>query len=347
MRQTLTQSLRLSAIRQTPLGFAVDLDLRGANMSPLATMRRHFDDLMLGSLELFCLAAEHQSFSLAAQVAGLNPAAVSRNIARLEARLGVKLFVRSTRRIHLTDGGRAYFEQCRHALELLREAQTRVTSEQQAPAGLIRLSAASPYAHYRVLPLLPRFKARFPQVEFEIHMSNRNIDFTSEDFDLAIRGRTPPDSTLIARKLEDAELVLAAAPAYLARAGRLRTLDDLAHHECLQFVLPSTGQAIPWLFRSNGADIELATPAGYRCAEDYLGTVTLARSGAGVLQTYRYIVEDDLRSGRLVELLPETGGRSRPFSLLYPDRQHTALRVRAFIDFLADEIAQRAGSRSL
>ena len=303
------------------------------------TMARHFDDLMLGSLELFCLAAEHESFTLAAQAAGLNPAAVSRTIARLEDRLGVRLFVRNTRRIHLTEGGKAYFEDCRQALALLRSAESRVTGEHQAPSGLLRFSVASPYGHYRVLPLLPRFRARYPQVEFEVHMSNRNIDFTAESFDLAIRGRVPPDSTLVARKLEDAELVLVAAPSYLTRTGTPRTLEDLSRHECLQFVLPSTGQPIPWLFRSAGEEVEFHTPNSYRCVEDYLGPVTLARLGAGLLQTYRYIVEDDLAQGRLLELMPESGGRSRPFSIIYPNRQHTALRVRSFIEFLAEALS--------
>jgi DNA-binding transcriptional LysR family regulator len=305
-------------------------------------MTRRFDDLMLGSLELFCLAAEHESFTLAAQAAGLNPAAVSRTIARIEDRLGVRLFVRTTRRIHLTEGGRTYFEHCRQALALMRDAESRVTGEQQAPSGLLRISVASPYGHYRVLPLLPRFRFRYPQVEFEVHMGNRNIDFTTEDFDLAIRGRTPPDSTLVARKLEDAELVLVAAPSYLARAGTPRSLDELSRHECLQFLLPSTGQSIPWLFRHDGRDVEIRTPNSYRCVEDYLGPVTLVRLGAGLLQTYRYIVQDDLAQGRLRELLPELGGRSRPFSIIYPNRQHTALRVRAFIDFLTEELS--AGS---
>jgi len=305
-------------------------------------MARRFDDLMVGSLELFCLAAEHESFTLAAQAAGLNPAAVSRTVARLEDRLGVRLFTRTTRRIHLTDGGRSYYEHCRQALALMRDAESQLTGEQQAPSGLLRLSVASPYGHYRVLPLLPRFRARYPQVEFEVHMSNRNVDFTAEDFDLAIRGRTPPDSTLVARKLEDAELVLVASPAYLTRAGAPRSLDDLQHHECLQFLLPSTGQPIPWLFRRDGHEVEVQTPNNYRCVEDYLGPVTLARLGAGLLQTYRYIVEDDIAQGRLRELLPESGGRSRPFSVVYPNRQHTALRVRAFIEFLVEELSAAA-----
>ncbi len=307
-------------------------------------MERNLNDVMLGTLELFCLAAELESFTAAAQAAGLNPAAVSRSVARLEERLGVRLFVRSTRRIHLTDSGRTYFDHCRQALSLMRDAESKLTGAQTAPSGLLRISIASPYGHYRVLPLLPKFRALYPLVQFELNLSNRNVDFTAEDFDLAIRGRTPPDSSLVARKLEDAELVLVASPAYLARAAAPRSLEELSRHDCLQFVLPSTGQFVSWQFRVDGRDVDLPTPPSYRCVDDYLGVVTLARQGAGLLQTYRYIVQEDLASGRLQELLPEFGGRSRPFSLISPNRQHTALRVRAFIDFLVQELSNdRAG----
>jgi DNA-binding transcriptional LysR family regulator len=258
-------------------------------------------------------------------------------IAREIFGLGVRLFVRTTRRVHLTDEGRLYFERCREALSLMRDAEGQLSGHQLAPSGLLRISVASPYGHYRVLPLLPRFRAIHPLVQFEIHLSNRNVDFTAEDFDLAIRGRAPPDSSLVARKLEDAELVLVAAPAYLARAGTPSSLDELVQHECLQFVLPSTGQSVPWLFRVDGQDLELRTAPTYRCADDYLGVVTLVRQGAGLLQTYRYIVQEDIVAGRLREILPENGGRSRPFSLIYPNRLHVPLRVRALIEFLVGE----------
>jgi DNA-binding transcriptional LysR family regulator len=115
-------------------------------------------------------------------------------------------------------------------------------------------------------------------------------------------------------------------------------LSALAVHDCVHFVLPSTGQSVPWLFRRDGRDIELRPRASYRCTDDYLGTVTLARQGAGLLQTYRYIVQEDLAQGGLQELLPEAGRRSRPFSLIYPNRHHAALRVRALIDFLVVEL---------
>jgi DNA-binding transcriptional LysR family regulator len=299
-------------------------------------MQRQFDDVLLGSIELFCLAAELSSFTAAATAAGVTPAAVSRSVSRLEERLGVRLFTRTTRRIRLTDSGQAYFEQCRHALTQLVEAERAVTGQQSMPSGLVRISMPTPYGHHRVLPLLPAFRARYPQVHVEVHLSNRNIDFAGEGYDLVIRGRDQADSSLIARKLEDAELVVVAAPAYLARAGTPESLDALDRHDCIQFELPSNGRKIPWLFRQNGKDVEVFTTGGYSCSEDLLGGVTLARHGAGLFQTYRYIIEKELREGTLVEVLTTYGGRSRPFSLLYPHGRHLASRVRALVDFILE-----------
>lgn len=302
-------------------------------------MKRNFHNVLLGSIELFCLAAEHGNFTSAANAAGVTPAAVSRSILRLEERLGVRLFVRTTRQIRLTDAGQVYFNQCRQALDQLVDAEREITGGQSAPSGVLRISMPTPYGHYRVLPLLPEFRARYPEVQVETHLSNRNIDFADEGYDLAIRGRSPPDSSLIARKLEDAELVLVATPAYLKRAGTPQTLDDLQQHDCIQFELPSTGRKIAWPFhRNDGEVIEVVTPSSYCCSDDALGIATLARSSAGLVQTYRFIVEQDLARGDLVELLPQHGGTSRPFLLLYPHARHLSLRVRTFVDFLVEKL---------
>lgn len=301
-------------------------------------MARETRGVMLGSIELFCLAAELESFTAAATQAGLTPAAVSRAIGRLEERLAVRLFVRSTRKIRLTDGGRAYYAQCKQALGQLAEAERELTGRQTEPAGLLRISAPTTFGHYLLLPLLPAFRKRHPQVQVEVQVSNRNVDFTAESFDLAIRARTPPDSGLVARKLMDAELVVAAAPAYLRRAGRPKKLEDLAGHECIQFLLPRTGQRVAWEFRRDGEDVEIETPGSYTCADDVLAVATLARAGAGLVQTHRFIVQDDLARGTLVEVLQPFGGRARPFSLIYPASRHMPLRVRVFIDFLAEKV---------
>jgi DNA-binding transcriptional LysR family regulator len=295
-----------------------------------------FGDVMLGSIELFCRCAQAQSFTAAARHAGLTPAAVSRSIARLEARLGVRLFARSTRQVRLTDAGRDYYEECRAALARLADAERELAGRQQRPAGRLRISVPTPLGHYRILPLLPRFRARYPDVAIEVHLSNRNVDIAAEGYDLAIRGRAPPDSALVARKLVDAELVVVATPAFLRRHGTPRTPADLAGRECIQFVRPSTGQRVPWLFRVDGADVDVATHGSLCCADDLLGAATLARAGAGLVQIMRFVVEDDLASGALREVLKPHGGRARTFSVVYPGARHVPLRVRAFVDFLVE-----------
>ena len=311
-------------------------------------MSRDFDGVMLGSIELFCLSAELQGFTAAAQAAGLTPPAVSRSVSRLEERLGVKLFTRTTRQVRLTDSGRAYYERCRHALLQLVEAEREVTGQQVVPAGLLRISVPTSYGHSRVLPLLPGFQVLYPDVRIDVQVSNRNIDFTAEGFDLAIRGRVPPDSGMVARKLEDAALVVVASPSYLRRRGTPRTIESLQGHDCIQFLLPRTGQPVKWLLKDGEVDVELQTQGSITCSEDVLGAVTLARHGAGVLQTFRVVVEDDLARGTLKELLPQHAGTSRPFSIIYPANRHLPLRVRVFIDYLVEKLPKggiKPGSR--
>lgn len=309
-------------------------------------MQRKFDDLLLGSIELFCLAAEQGSFTLAANAASVTPAAVSRSVARLEERLGVRLFVRTTRQIRLTDSGQRYFEQCRQALSQLVDAEREATGQQTTPAGVLRISMPTPFGHYRVLPLLPAFRERYPQVQVEAHLSNRNIDFADQGYDLAIRGRAPDDSNLIARKLEDAELAVVAAPAYLRRAGVPQSIEDLQAHECIQFERPSSGRNIAWTFVDASGESDLVTQGSYGTSGDVLAGVTLARSGAGLFQTYRFIVEEDLREGRLVEVLSHCGRSSRPFILLYPHGRYLSSRVRVFVDFLVEHLARPSGKRT-
>lgn len=302
-------------------------------------MSRHFDDLQLGSIELFCLAAETGSFTAAANEAGITPAAVSRSVARLEERLGVRLFVRTTRQMRLTDDGRNYFEQCRQALTQLVDAERAVTGGQSIASGRLRVSVPTPYAHYRLFPRLAEFRRRYPQVQVDVHVSNRNIDFADEGYDLAIRGRDPADSSLVARRLEDAELVVVATPAYLQRAGTPQTPDDLAGHECIQFELPSTGRRVPWSFRVHGKPLEIETAGSLTVLEDYLATATLAKCGGGLMQAYRFTVQEELKRGDLVEVLQDYGQTTRPFLLIYPHARHVPSRVRAFIEFMLEDRA--------
>lgn len=302
-------------------------------------MARQFNEVMLSSIELFCLCATEGSFTAAARIAGVTPAAVSRSIARLEERLGVSVFTRSTRRISLTDAGLLYFQRCKEILGQLADAERELSGAQVLPSGLVRISVPTTFGHFRVLPLLPKFNALYPDIRLEVQMSNQSVDLTGP-YDLAIRGRNIPDSSLIARHLEDAQLVTVAAPSYLARAGTPVNLGELDNHNCIQFQRPATGQPIAWLFRHNGQLMEKLTQGNVCFIEDILGGVTLARHGGGIMQTYDFIVREQLKQGTLVELMPEFKGGFRPFSLLYSNNRHKPARVKVLIDFLVAHLSR-------
>ncbi len=200
--------------------------------------------------------------------------------------------------------------------------------------GNVSISVPTSYGHYFVLPLLPEFRRRYSDVTLHLDVSNRNIDFMADGFDLAIRGGEQRDSGLIARKLEVAPLVVVATPGYLERHGTPQTIESLAEHDCIQYLHPRTGQPIPWLFQVDGRDVEVKTKGGMACAGDILSAATLVRNGGGVLQTFRAAVETDLQQGTLKELLPDVSGGTRPFSIVYHSNRHMPLRMRVLIDFL-------------
>lgn len=160
------------------------------------------------------------------------------------------------------------------------------------------------------------------------------MDFVAEGFDLAVRGRALPESDLIARHLLDAALVVVAARGYLKARGMPACPDDLMQHDCREFLLPRTGQPVPWAFQTPEGDLDVAPRGGLRVIDDLLGCVTLCRHGGGLVQTYRFIVADELDRGELVEVMRDFAGRSRPFSLLFPRDAHMPSRVRVLIDFL-------------
>jgi DNA-binding transcriptional LysR family regulator len=289
----------------------------------------------LSTIALFCKSAELGSFTSAANAMGLTPAAVSRGVGRLEDRLGIKLFRRTTRSMSLTDDGRLYFEQCRAAIAQIDDAEKNITGQQSEPRGLLRISAPSTYAHYRLLPRLADFKSRYPLIELDINIANRNIDFVDDGYDVAIRLGTPPDSRLIARKLEDARVGVYATPVYLKKHGHPKSLADLKDkraHTLVPFVLPSTGKALPWIFMQDGQQIELVPNSTVQVSEGPIGCVVLARSSMGLVQTFSWIA--DSYQSEFVEVLKPFAGRTRPFYLLYPQNRHLSARVRALVDFL-------------
>jgi DNA-binding transcriptional LysR family regulator len=295
--------------------------------------------LQLGSIEQFCRAAETGSFTSAAEILGLTPAAVSRSISRLEQRLGVRLFLRTTRAVKLTTEGELYWKECQLALEQIAEAERAITGAQTVPSGPLRISVSAAYGTFRLLPLMPTFTELYPQIDIEISISDKIIDFVEEGFDVAIRLGIQQDSRLVAFKLEDAVLGVFGTLTYLAKKGEPRGIDDLIEHDCIQYISPNTGRPLQWLFTDEqGTLIEKPITSRMRVLNDALGAVAWVNAGGGLYQTYRFAVRDALRRGDLVEVLQEYGGRSRPFSILYPQNRHLSARVRAFVEFLRSAV---------
>jgi DNA-binding transcriptional LysR family regulator len=302
-------------------------------------MNTKLEAVQLASIAIFCKAAELEGFTDAARALGITPAAVSRSVSRLEARLNVRLFTRTTRQIRLTDEGRAYFEQCRQALAQIADAERTIGGDHAEPSGVLRVSTSTTYGHYRLMPLLPKFAARHPKLRFEINISNRNIDFVEEGYDVAIRLGIPQDSRLVARKLEDATLGVFAAPKYMEKYGVPKTLDDLRAHECIQFVLPSSGRGMPWIFHNaEGVEIDFVFEGRIRVQDDVLGCVTFARAGGGLFQIYHFVSKPYVANGELIEVLKKFSGRTRPFCALYPQNRHLSPKVRLFVDFLREQL---------
>lgn len=296
-------------------------------------MSRRFDHL--GDVETFVMVVERGSMTAGAVALGTTPSVLSRAITRLEARLGVQLLRRTTRRLSLTEQGRIYLEQSRAAFALIDDAERAMQGQGDELTGSVRLSVPTTYGHHRLPALLQRFSAHYPQVRVELSITNRNVDLVAEGYDLAIRLGHLPDSGLVARKLEDAPMCLIAAPSYVMRAGAPGSIGELPQHACLPFVMPSTGRVSPWILRDDGRDVDW-TPQGFlQLSDDVLGVVSLSLSGLGICQTYEFIARDLIAQGRAVEVLTQARGRSRPFSVIYAPHRRLSSASRALIEALA------------
>lgn len=293
----------------------------------------------LDSMEAFVAVAEHHSFSEAARRLNLSKSVISRQVSALEAQLGARLFHRTTRSLSLTEVGQAYYDRCSHILADIEEANLSVSSLQQAPRGRLRVNAPMSFSVLHLAPLLPVFLERYPQIDLDIAMNDRVINLIDEGFDLAVRIGKLVDSSLIARHLAPARIVLCASPDYIRRHGSPATPDDLAGHACLSYSNMTSPDE--WVFlRPDGQRKMVQVKSRLRANNgDTLREAALA--GAGLVILPSFIVGRDLQAGGLVSLLASYLPQETGIYAVYPHNRHLSPKVRAFVDFLAERFGPR------
>ncbi|VVD62164.1 LysR family transcriptional regulator [Pandoraea terrigena] len=290
-----------------------------------------------GDMEVFARVVEHGGFSAAARALHMTPSAVSKLIARLEARLGARLFNRSTRRLQLTPEGTAFHERAVRVLADI-EAAEREAAAGAVPRGLLRVNASVPIGSCYLLPVIPAFLARYPEIRLDLTLTDTVVDLLAQRADVAVRAGPLRDSRLVARKLGESRLHVVASPDYLARNGPLRTPADLIHHNVMAFNFDRQVQGWPFLDGAGG--ITHYPQIGNMVVSDGEIMRKLAVEGLGLARHSRYHVDEDLRAGRLVTVLDDYNpGDLEPVHAVYVGQGgHLPARVRAFLDFLVANV---------
>jgi DNA-binding transcriptional LysR family regulator len=291
------------------------------------------DQMAAHEMNVFCHIADTGSFAGAADGLGMTPSAVSKLVGRLEARLGVSLITRTTRRLSLTDEGNAYLASAREIVAAIEAAEAELMSNAAEPSGPLRVNTGTAFGRHVLAPLLPEFLALHPKIKIDLSIADRQVDLIDEHVDVAIRMGALGDSSLIARKIGESSRAICASPEYLKRQGTPQTAADLAIHNCL------TVTGFPHLRRW-----PFVTPEGVNLQEvggnfvsdsaDLLVDMMLAGHGIGRLA--RLTVSQHIANGTLVEILKGTHRiDSFPIHAVMPPGGNRSLKVRAFVDFLS------------
>lgn len=279
-------------------------------------------------ISAFVGVATKGSLTAAAQLEGVTPAMIGRRIDALEARLGVKLLVRTTRRVSLTFEGAAFLEDCQRVLDDLANAEASVSLGGVKASGHIRVSAPAGFGRRHVAPLVMSYQAAHPEVSVSLSLTDRLVDLVNESIDCAVRVGELRDSSLVSVKLAEMARVVVASPDYLANHGRPETLEDLAQHDCL-----SLTQQQGWSFRREGDSVQIKVSGTFECNDGAVLT-SWAKAGRGLVWRSVWEVGGDIAAGRLVSVLDEFSAPPVGVYAVFPQRRHLALRVRLLIDFL-------------
>jgi DNA-binding transcriptional LysR family regulator len=294
-----------------------------------------FDDRALNGLSVFAAVVRSGNFAIAGKSLNMSQSGVSRAIARLEARLGVRLLERTTRTVALSEEGRRLYEQIVPLLAGMEEAAASVATAKNAVRGTLRVNMDPFIAQLILGPQLSRFLKRFPGLKLELIARDRLGDLVAEGFDLAIRFGEPRPSTLVARKLLDTRVVTVASPSYLKKVGRPIHPSELeeGNHRLIDFRDPETGRAYEWAFRQGRKEIEISSNAQLLLSD--VATIhSVCLAGYGIAQLLELGIESLIESGRLEVVFPDWLDERFPLYALHPSRHHLPLKTRAFLDFV-------------
>jgi len=294
----------------------------------------------LAGIDVFVAAVETGSFSAAAAQLHLSRSAVAKSVARLEGRLGVRLFHRTTRSQALTEDGQTYYERCLGALEEIRAGEATLDSGRQEAAGRIRVSVPVLFGRRCVAPVLTRLAARHPKLQVDLAFSDRVVDLIEDGFDLAIRNGPLGDAAgLMARRVAQQRMTVCGAPAYLAARGTPRTLDDLMRHDAVTY--GRAGVSKPWLFPAEAAAPRAITPPSRMRFDDLEAIADAAVAGHGLAWLPCWLIRDRVHAGALAPVLTDQPQQVFESHALWPQSPRLPLRVRLAIDALAAELPGR------
>ncbi|EHP43782.1 LysR family transcriptional regulator [Cupriavidus basilensis OR16] len=289
----------------------------------------------LSGFTVFVQVAETRSFVAAGRLMGVSASAVGKSVARLEEKLGARLFHRSTRSITLTAEGALFLERSRRILAEIEAAEQELSRAAEAPRGRLRVSL--PLVSSLVLPVLGDFMRQYPEIELDLDFTDRMVDVIEEGFDAVVRTGEPSDSRLAARRLGAFRILLVASPAYLARRGEPRQPADLAGHACLQYRFPNSGKLEAWPLRRVAREPELNLPASMIC-NNIETRVSFALQGLGIACLPDFAIREPLADGRLRTVLDDYVDRSGTFRVLWPASRHLSPKLRVLIDFLGERV---------
>lgn len=285
------------------------------------------------SMQVYVLAVEKGSLSAAAVACGISATMAGNHLRTLEKRLGMRLLQRTTRRQHLTPFGQDYYVRCKEILRLVAETDAQAQNQQLAPAGRLRVTAPVTFGTDALMPALPAYLDRYPEVSIDVSLSDRVVDLVEEGFEAAIRVGELPDSALIAQPLAPYRLMVCASPAYLERRGTPRQPQDLSQHECLSFAPTALAH---WRLADGEGSSSRVPVSGRLQVNQGQALRVAAVHGLGIVLQPAILLQADVQAGRLVQLFPDHELPSRPMNVVYlPDRYRSA-RLRSFVDFVVE-----------